>query len=83
MAYLLSRFQNMPKLRPVSYSEFARKLLRAGYVLIRKSKHSIYFQSEKQVTIPIPHKHSHDMPKGLLNKLIKEMGLTLEEFYDL
>ena len=73
----------MPRLRPVSYDEFAKKLLRAGYVSIRKSKHSIYFHPEKQITIPIPHKHSHDMPKGLLNKLIKEMGLAREKFYDL
>lgn len=73
----------MPRLKPVGYVEFIKKLLRAGYVPVRKSKHTIYFNSEKQITIPIPHKHPHDLPKGLLNKLIKEMRIPREEFYSL
>jgi len=70
----------MPKLKPLSYNEFVRKLQRAGYMLIRKSKHTIYFHLEKGITIPIPHKHSRDISKGLLNKLVKEMKLSAEEF---
>ncbi|NUQ56894.1 MAG: type II toxin-antitoxin system HicA family toxin [Candidatus Paceibacter sp.] len=70
----------MPRLKPISYEKFARKLERAGYVPIRKSKHTIYFQPTKQITIPLPHKHHGDIPKGLLHKLIKEMRISLEEF---
>ncbi len=70
----------MPKLKPIGYDEFARKLTRAGYVPVRKSKHTIYFHPQKQITIPLPHKHPHDIPKGLLNKLFKEMKITREEF---
>lgn len=70
----------MPKLKPISSAEFTKKLKRAGYVPIRKSKHMIYFHSEKQVTIPLSHKHRGDISVGLLHKLIKEMKLSTEEF---
>lgn len=73
----------MQKLKPIGYDEFARKLSRAGYFPIRKSKHIVYFHQGKQITIPIPHKHPKDLSKGLLNKLIKEMRITRDEFYDL
>lgn len=70
----------MSKLKPIGYNEFTRKLQRAGYIPIRKSKHTIYFHPVKQITIPIPHKHSRDISKELLHKLIKEMKLSTEEF---
>ena len=70
----------MPKIRPIGYDEFSRKLLRAGYIPIRKTKHIIYFHPAKQITVPLPYKHGRDIPKGLLAKLIKEMGLSAEDF---
>lgn len=70
----------MPKLKPTRYDEFARKLKREGYIPIRKSRHIIYFHQTKQTTIPVPHKHSRDIPTGLLRKLIKEMGISVEGF---
>lgn len=70
----------MSKLTPLKYKEFARKLLRAGYIPVRKRKHVIYYHPEKQITIPIPHRHRGDIPTGLLNKLIKEMNISREEF---
>jgi|GEM_PF-5560153 len=70
----------MPKLKQIGYDELARKLIRAGYLSIRKSKHTIYYHAAKRITIPLPHKHSSDIPKGLLNKLIKEMKISREEF---
>lgn len=73
----------MPKLKPIGYDEFARKLQRAGYISIRKTKHTIYFHPVKQITVPLPHKHRRDIPNGLLSKLIKEIGLSIEDFNSL
>lgn len=73
----------MPKLKPIGYNELARKLRVGGYAPIRKSKHTIYYHIEKQITIPLPHKHPHDVPKGLLNKINKEMKISREEFDNL
>ncbi len=79
-SFPLSGFLFMPKLKSLSYNEFVRKLHRAGYIPIRKNKHTIYFHLEKGITIPIPHKHFRDIPNGLLRKLVKEMKLSVEEF---
>ena len=73
----------MPRPEPIGYDELKRKLANAGYIPVRKSKHTIYFNPRKEITIPIPHKHPGDLSKGLLNKLIKEMGVSREEFYNL
>lgn len=70
----------MSRFRQIGYDEFARKLKRAGYISVRKSKHIVYFHPVKQITIPLPHKHTHDIPKGLLHKLIKEMKISLDDF---
>jgi len=70
----------MPGLKVIGYNELERKLKRAGYIPIRKSKHTIYFHEKNGVTIPIPHKHTREISKGLLYKLIKETKLSVEEF---
>ena len=64
----------------MGYREFTQKLARGGYLPIRKSKHTIYYHPEKRITIPLPHTHSRDIPKGLFNKLLKEMKISREEF---
>lgn len=70
----------MSRLKPIGYDVFTRKLQRAGYVSVRKTKHTIYFNPIKEITIPVPHKHPRDISQGLLHKLVKEMGLSAEEF---
>ena len=69
----------MPKLAPVSHRELARKLKRAGFVEIRTSRHSVYYSTEKDLTVPIP-SHPGDVPKGTLRTIIREMEITVEEF---
>jgi predicted RNA binding protein YcfA (HicA-like mRNA interferase family) len=69
----------MPRLVPISHRELARKLRRAGYVEIRTSRHPVYYLAEKNITVPVP-RHPGDVPKGTLRTIIREMGLTVEEF---
>lgn len=68
------------KLKPIGYEELERKLRRAGYVAVRKGKHTIYFHVVKEITVPIPHKHPRTVSLSLLHKITKEMGLAHEEF---
>ncbi len=65
----------MPKLLPISHRELARKLRRAGYEVIRTSRHPVYYSRENDLTIPIP-SHPGDVPKGTLRTIIPEMGLS-------
>jgi len=72
----------MPKLVRVSYRQLASKLKRAGYREIRTSRHPVYYFAEKDITIPVP-RHPGDIPIGTLRAIVREMGLSVEEFNSL
>jgi predicted RNA binding protein YcfA (HicA-like mRNA interferase family) len=72
----------MPKLVPISHVALARKLRRGGYVEIRTRRHPVYYLAEKNITIPVP-RHPGDVPKGTLRAIIREMGISVEEFNQL
>jgi len=72
----------MPKLVPVSYRDLARKLKQAGYIEIRTSRHAVYYLAERNLTIPVP-QHPGDVPKGTLRTIIREMGISVEDFNNL
>jgi predicted RNA binding protein YcfA (HicA-like mRNA interferase family) len=61
-----------------------RKLKKAGFVFDRQAKgsHEIYYnpKTKRRVTVP---NHPGDLPKGTLRAIIKQSGLTLEEFLEL
>ncbi|MDH3324207.1 MAG: type II toxin-antitoxin system HicA family toxin [Candidatus Peregrinibacteria bacterium] len=72
----------MPKLPIISYKILAKKLRKAGYILIRTKKHPVYFCEEKNLTIPVP-MHSGDVPKGTLRAIISEMEISIDQFCNL
>jgi predicted RNA binding protein YcfA (HicA-like mRNA interferase family) len=72
----------MPKLVRVSYRVLTLKLKRAGYREIRTSRHPVYYLAEGDVTIPVP-RHPGDIPIGTLRAIVREMGLSVEEFINL
>lgn len=72
----------MPRLVRVSYREPATKLKRAGYREIRTSWHPVYYLAELNITIPVP-RHPGDVPIGTLRAIVREMGLSVDEFNDL
>lgn len=66
-------------LKVITYKELRRKLKGLGFIEIRTSKHPVYFNEERNITIPVP-SHPCDVPKGLLRKIIKEIGISVKEF---
>ncbi len=72
----------MPKLVPISHRGLARKLKRAGFAVIRTSRHPVYYSEKRDLTIPIP-MHPGDVPKGTLRTIIREMRMSVEEFNQL
>ena len=71
---------NLPSYKP---RELIKKFEKAGYVVDRqKGSHVIlYHKTErKRLTIPM---HVGEMPKGTLLSIIKQAGLTREEFLKL
>jgi len=65
----------LPALKPKKVIEALEK---AGFSFIRqKGSHRIYTKGNIGVTIPY---HNKDLKKGTLRHIIKQSGLTIEEF---
>jgi predicted RNA binding protein YcfA (HicA-like mRNA interferase family) len=68
----------MTKLAGVKPREAAAVLLRAGFEYVRqRGGHRIYVKGSVGVTIPF---HAKDLRKGTLRQIIRQAGLTPEEF---
>jgi len=71
----------MSKLPALKPRQVAKVLKRAGFILARsKGSHRIYVKGNVGITIPF---HNKDLRKGTLRQIIKQSGLTLEEFLKL
>ena len=71
----------MPKLTAVRPREAARALERAGFSFVRqKGSHRVYVKGDAGITLPW---HNKDMRIGTLRHIIKQSGLTVEEFQHL
>lgn len=73
----------MPKLPSFKPREVIKKFEKIGYVIDRqKGSHVILYHYKKQTRLTIP-LHVKDLPKGTLLSIIKQAGLTKEEFLKL
>lgn len=61
-------------------SEFHRKIKKNGWVHIR-TEGSHYIYQKNGVTYPVPFHGSKEMGKGIVNAIIKEMGLKLPTIF--
>jgi len=72
------------RLPSMTARDVIRKLKKAGFVFDRQAKgsHEIYYnpKTKRRVTVP---NHPGDLPKGTLRAIIKQSGLTVEEFLKL
>ncbi len=71
----------MAKLPIVKPKEVVRALQKAGFYIHHQSgSHARLLHStdsERRVTVPI---HSKDLPKGTLANILRQAGLTVDEF---
>ena len=74
----------MPPLPIIKPGEVVKAPLRGGfYIHHQTGSHARLLhriRTELRVTVPV---HSRDMPKGTLRRVIKQAGLTVEEFLEL
>lgn len=66
-----------------TYDQFRRVLNKAGFELIRSGKHEVWAKVEPDGTphkVPISHQHGKDIPAWLFAKMLKQAGLTRDEF---
>jgi predicted RNA binding protein YcfA (HicA-like mRNA interferase family) len=70
-----------PKLPSLKSREVIKVLEKLGFVFVRqKGSHRIYVKGSIGITIPY---HTKDLKKGTLKAIIKQTGLSVEEFLKL
>ena len=69
----------MPKLHGVSHLRAVRAFEKAGFRVVRKGKHISMTNGERIITIP----HANPINAFTMGGIIKDAGLTIEEFKDL
>ena len=67
------------RLRPISAKRLLSLLAKAGYSQIRQKGSHVVLRNAAGRLIVVP-LHSREIGTGLLREIIREMGLTREEF---
>ena len=72
----------MIKLPSLSAREVIRKLKAAGFVFDRQAKgsHEIWYNPETRRRVTVPNHPGRPIARGTLMAIIRESGLTVEEF---
>lgn len=74
----------MPKLSPLKSDQIIRKLRKLGFEgPIAGGHHSRMIHRERQQIIPIPMHRGKDISVGLIRAIIREVGVTPEEWLEL
>jgi predicted RNA binding protein YcfA (HicA-like mRNA interferase family) len=66
-----------------TYDQFRSALREAGFQLIRSGKHEVWAKVEPDGTVhkvPISHQHGKDIPNWLFAKMLRQAGLSRDEF---
>lgn len=69
----------MPKLKPISWKEFVRRMRKLGF-------EGPYFGGKHpkmqrgKLTLIIPNKHEKEISPGFLKRLLRQAGVTAEEW---
>jgi predicted RNA binding protein YcfA (HicA-like mRNA interferase family) len=69
----------MPKLPGVNHLQAVKALEKAGFLIIRQSKHIVMSDGIRQVTIP----RNNPINAFTMGGIIKDAGLTIEVFQSL
>jgi len=71
----------MARLSGFNYREIIKRLKRLGFEFDRQAagSHEIWFNPKTRRYTTVPN-HPGDMPEGTLRAILKESGITLDEF---
>lgn len=67
-------------MKPLKYRDVIKKARKAGFAFRRNTggTHEIWWNEKKKTTCVIP--HHHEVKVGTLRNIIRQMGLTEDEF---
>jgi len=74
----------MGRLAGFSADEVIRKLRRADFIFDRQAKgsHEIWWNPQTRARTTVPH-HPGDLPEGTLRAILRQAGLSIEDFLEL
>ncbi|MBA7507544.1 hypothetical protein ES706_06263 [subsurface metagenome] len=74
----------MGRLAGFSAEEVIHKLRRVGFIFDRQAKgsHEIWWNPKTRARTTVPH-HPGDLPEGTLRAILRQAGLSVEEFLGL
>lgn len=72
----------MTKLRELSYREVIVRLQHFGFRFYRQGKgsHELWVRDSDGQVIPVPHHQGKTIRKGTMRAIIREVGVSVEEF---
>jgi len=73
----------LPKIPPLSPEKLIKILQKAGFRAIRQKGSHIIMMNDKRIRIVIPIHPGREVKPGLVRAIIKEAGITREEFIKL
>lgn len=74
----------MGQLRELTYREVTARLRRLGFRFYREGKgsHELWVRDSDGKVVPVPH-HARPIRKGTLRAIIRQVGVSVQEFMDL
>lgn len=75
----------MTRLPPMAASAVIKILKKSGFEFDRQAKgsHEIWYNTTTSRRVTVPNHPGADIPKGTLKAIIKQTGLSIEEFLSL
>jgi len=73
----------LPKIRPLSSHKLIKILQKAGFKIIRQKGSHVIMMNDKNIRIVIPVHPGKDVKPGLIRAIIKEAGLSRQDFLKL
>lgn len=75
----------MAKLREFNYQEVTRRLRKLGFRFYRRGKgsHELWVRDTDGRVVPVPHYRGKNIRKGTVGAIIREVGVSVDEFINL
>ena len=72
----------MTRLKTLKYEEVVKKLKKLGFRFYREGRgsHQLWVRDTDGKVIPLPKRKGKDLKKGTLRAIIREIGISPEEF---
>lgn len=68
------------KIRPLPFRKIQKRLIELGFHPIRQRGSNVFFRNKEGRTTVVPKHSGEDIGRGLLRKIIDDVGVSLETF---